>query len=197
MKVSKLIKKKQEIIKIAKFLYNNKYVVASDGNLSIRLDSQKILITRSNVCKGEIGLKDIIALPLNLTNNHINKLKVQPSSEYQMHKGIYYTRADVNFIIHAHPLYATLIGASNIQLNFELVGEIEKYLGTIGYIEYFEPGSIQLANAVSEKATKCDIIILKRHGVVITGKNSIEARYRLERLERLAQISFLFNLSRH
>lgn len=194
MKTKRLSQTKREIINLAKFIYAGKYVVATDGNISARIDSQTMLITKKNVCKGEIGFKDIVLVPLKSNQRCVSKLALQPSSEYRMHQEIYKNRDDIKVIVHAHPLYATLIGIANIKLNFSLLAEIEKFIGPVGIVEYYEPGSVQLAVAVARKARECNAIILKHHGVVVMGINSLEARYRLERLERLAEISFLYNL---
>ncbi|MEO0131791.1 MAG: class II aldolase/adducin family protein [candidate division WOR-3 bacterium] len=195
MKNEQLNQIKQEIIKLAKFIYTGKYVVATDGNISVRIDSQTMLITKKNVCKGEIGLKDVILVSLKSYQRYFSKLTPQPSSEYQMHQEIYKNRDDIKVVIHAHPLYATLIGITGIKLKVNLLAEIEKFIGPVGIVGYYEPGSVQLADAVARKARECNSIILKRHGVVVMGIDALETRYRLERLERFAEILFLYNLA--
>lgn len=208
---------KKQIIELGKFLFEYGYVVATDGNISTRINKNKILITRSGVCKGELRNSDIVKIDVNdwkaqntdynldTADNQIelvdNKLslsgvkssfyKIIPSSEYRMHLAIYDNRSDVNAVIHAHPTFTTTFAVTNRKLNINLLTETEQTLGSIGYLGYYQPGSLKLAKAVSKAVVKHNVIILAKHGVVVCGKDLTEARYRLERLEFLAKVSWL------
>lgn len=184
--------RKRDIIDIGKFLYDKGYIVATDGNISARLNSKEIFITRSGVCKGEMALKDILPLSLREAKQRGN-LKV--SSEHRMHSAIYANRPDINAVIHAHPLYSTIFTVTEKKLNVKLLTETEETLGQIGYVGYYKPGSPELAKAVGKTSIKFNAIILTHHGVVVCGKDLSEARYRLERLEFLAKIMFYSSLS--
>ena len=116
---------KQRIIELGRFLYNNHYIVATDGNISSRLNSKEILITRTGVCKGEMKIKDIIKIDIN-DLKHVGQgislarslsnpkgLPYKPSSEYRFHLAIYKNRPDINAVIHAHPTYCTVFAVKN------------------------------------------------------------------------------------
>ena len=47
-------KAKTLIIEIGKLLYERNYVVSSDGNVSIRLDENRVLATPTMTCKGRM-----------------------------------------------------------------------------------------------------------------------------------------------
>ena len=55
---------RRAICEVGKLLYERKLVVATDGNISIRLDKRNILITPAGFCKGFLSPPDIIRLPL-------------------------------------------------------------------------------------------------------------------------------------
>lgn len=185
---------KTAIIRFGKFLYDKGYIIATDGNISIRLNAKEILITRSGVCKGEMKIKDIVKLGFRDLGLGIGNCKVMPSSEYRMHLAIYENRPDVNAVIHAHPQYSTVFAVSCKKLDVKLLTETEETLGKIGYVGYFKPGSLELAKAVGKASVKHNVMILAHHGVVVIGKNLTEARYRLERLEFLAKVSLFSSL---
>lgn len=53
---------KEELVKICHKVYANGFVAANDGNLSIRIDENKILITRSGINKGSVTENDILTI---------------------------------------------------------------------------------------------------------------------------------------
>lgn len=179
---------KLNIIKLGRWLYDKNYIVATDGNISVRVNPKEVLITRSGVCKGELKVGDILPLSLRGAKQGGN---LQVSSEYHMHLAIYKNRPDIKAIIHAHPLYSTVFAVNGKKLDVKLLTETEETLGEIGYVGYLKPGSLDLANAVGKKSVKSNAIILTHHGVVVLGKDLLEARYRLERLEFLAKVSII------
>ncbi|MEO0092323.1 MAG: class II aldolase/adducin family protein [candidate division WOR-3 bacterium] len=185
----------KQIIELGKFLFEYGYVVASDGNISIRLNKKEILITRSGVCKGELKIGDIVKIGTNNWKIKNTDYKIMPSSEYRMHLAIYANRPDINAVIHAHPPFATSFAVSGRKLNINLLTETEQLLGSIKYLGYYQPGSVKLAKAVSKAVIRHNVIILGKHGVVVGGKDLTEARYRLERLEFLAKVSWLVLLA--
>ncbi|MGB8232898.1 MAG: class II aldolase/adducin family protein, partial [Methanobacterium sp.] len=58
-------------------------------------------------------------------------------------------------------------------------------------IDYYSPGSVELAEAVSKALKKPDAIILKDHGVVALGKNLDEASLLAEFIEENAKTQFI------
>ncbi|MEO0075485.1 MAG: class II aldolase/adducin family protein [candidate division WOR-3 bacterium] len=191
-----IVKIKREIIELGKFLFKRGYIIANDGNLSVRLSKQEMLITARNVNKGELKSRDLIKLSLNEQIKDLRELKIKPSTEYRLHLGIYQKRNDINAIIHAHPLYSTIYAVLGKKLDVNLLTETAMTLGAIGYVKNYPPGSLELATAVAQSAINSNVILLAKHGVVVIGQNLREARDRLERLEFLAKISFLLSVFR-
>ncbi|MDR3729101.1 MAG: class II aldolase/adducin family protein, partial [Oscillospiraceae bacterium] len=52
--MDKLEQMGQELCQVGKLLYDRGYVAANDGNLSVRLEGDRILITPSGVSKGRM-----------------------------------------------------------------------------------------------------------------------------------------------
>ena len=108
-----------------------------------------------------------------------------------MHLAIYQTRPDVNAIVHAHPPYATSFAASGRKLDANLIPETRIFDGPVGRAPFVKPGSDKLAQSVAHVLKDHKYCLLARHGAVSLGNNLLEAYYRLERLEFLAQVTLL------
>ena len=77
---------RKEMIDIGRRMYDHRYIVATDGNLSARLGPDRLLITPSGTCKGEITEDDLIITNL---QNRVIQGRGKPSSEMAMHLAIY------------------------------------------------------------------------------------------------------------
>jgi L-fuculose-phosphate aldolase len=192
---------RRAICEVGKLLYDRKLLAATDGNISIRLDKRNVLITPAGFCKGFLSPPDIIRLPLTAYRSPLSAGRGSslprslapslPSSETPMHLAIFRSRPDVNAIIHAHPPYATSFAASGRKLDSNLLPETTLFDGPVGRVPFVKPGSDKLAQSVARVLKDHKYCLLARHGAVSTGNNLLEAYYRLERLEFLAQVTLL------
>ena len=95
---------KQQIVDTAQTLVRKGYLMATGGNLSLRIPGQDAFaITPSNYDYMKMTSDDVCVLDFNLTmiDGHL-----KPSVESAMHGAVYQTRADVNAIIHTHQVYS-------------------------------------------------------------------------------------------
>ncbi len=172
----------EEFLKICRLLYDRKYVVGSGGNVSIK-KGDKIYITPTGSILGLLEKEDIAIINLNG-----EVIKGNPSSERYLHLEIYKKREDVNAIIHTHSLISTYLSLIDKKIEL-LTPEGEIFLKNVGYVDYYPPGSYELAKKVAEKTEDC--IILKKHGVVCLGKTLKEAYIKVEVLEEQAKLTLL------
>jgi len=84
-------------------MYERSYVVSSDGNVSVRLDDDRILATPTMTCKGRMT-EDLIAIT-DLDGRALNDRRA--SSELAMHLLIYRERPEIKAVCHAHPPHGT------------------------------------------------------------------------------------------
>jgi hypothetical protein len=79
-----LIEKEQrrKICTIGPRMYARGLVVAAQGNLSVRLDAERIIVTPSGACKGHLASEDLLVTDV---NGNVLSGKRRPSSEMQMH----------------------------------------------------------------------------------------------------------------
>ncbi|RLJ71068.1 methylthioribulose-1-phosphate dehydratase [Hydrogenivirga caldilitoris] len=94
-----------EIIEAGRFLDAKGWVPATSGNLSVRVDIDKIAITASGRHKGRLKPEDIILV--DLEGQALGDKK--PSAETLLHLLVYRTFPNVNAVVHTHSPNATLI----------------------------------------------------------------------------------------
>lgn len=187
------------MVRIGKLLYDKNLIVATDGNISARLNKRIILITPSGFCKGRLTANQIVRMRVE-GKPIISHSKLKPSSEFQMHIALYAERTDINAIIHAHPLYASALVSANEPVKaralawFENLPELQQTVGEISNIAYFPAGSKELARAVAEKMARANTALLANHGIVACAEDLTQALYRIERVEFAARLYLLANL---
>ncbi|EHP84479.1 L-fuculose phosphate aldolase [Methanotorris formicicus] len=165
-------------------LYERKYVVGSGGNVSVR-EGDLIYATPTGSILGFLKEEDI-----SVVNIDGEVIKGKPTSEINMHLNLYRKRDDINAIIHAHSLYSTAFSIANKKIEL-LTPEAKIFLKEIGYVDYFEAGSLELAEEVAKRDE--DVIILKNHGVVCLGSSLIDAYIKIEVLEEIAKLNLIVN----
>src|SRR5450432_1031866 len=69
---------RREICRVGRWMYARGYVVASEGNLSVRLDEGRFLVTPAGACKGRMALEDLLITDL---NGEVVSGNGRPSSE--------------------------------------------------------------------------------------------------------------------
>jgi 3-dehydro-4-phosphotetronate decarboxylase len=155
------------------------------GNISARTTTDNYLITASGTRLDELGDDDFVECSIPADPGRIYPRR--PSKETPMHQAIYENRPDVNAVIHAAPLYSTLIACSNVDIPSNLFVETMYYLERIARVPYHHPGSQSLGDAVRELAISANILLLNNHGVLVFDTTLNEAMMGLQVLETACQ----------
>lgn len=187
---------REEIVLVGKLLYERGLIVATDGNISARLDDQRILITPSGLCKGLMTPEQLIVIDLDgrkVSPATSANADFRPSSETPMHLEVFKQRADVQAVVHAHPPHAIALSIVNISLADCMLPEAIVFLGLTPTTPYATPSSEENARAIREVITGHDALILQRHGSLTVGSSPLNAFYRTETLEQIARITYMLN----
>lgn len=186
--MSSILKAKQEIVEIGKRMYQKGYVVASEGNMSIRLGENRILVTPAGKNKGFLKDKDLVVVDLKGKKVSGN---LEPSSELKMQLFVYQRRKDVFAAVHAHSPYSLAFACAHLPLAQNLLPEVIMSLGKIPLTAYATPTTEEVPNSLSPFIEKHNAFLLENHGVLTLGKDIYEAYNRLEMVEHLAKINLL------
>ena len=184
-------KHREEIVRYGRTLHEKGFVAAMDGNLSVRLKQDRILVTPTGLSKGSMRPADLVIVDLDgkqvAGRRHV-------TSEIGMHLMIYRTRPDIKAIVHAHPPTATGFAAAGIALTEPLVCEVVMGLGCIPLARYGTPGTAELAQSLEPYVPKYDAILMSNHGVVAYGDTLEHAYMKMETVEHFAQISLVTHM---
>lgn len=174
-----------EIIEIGRRVYDKGLAAGTDGNISCRSTSGRILITGSGTGLGELEPDDIISVDF---NGEVRSGKRKASSELPMHLAAYNLRPDVNAVIHAHPPVATGLSVAGLTLDRPVIPEIVMTLGKIPTAPYATPSTEEGARSITGLIADHDAVLLDHHGAVTVGKTLKEAFYKMEKVEYAAKV---------
>jgi L-fuculose-phosphate aldolase len=182
---------RREICAVGLRIHSRGFVASTDGNITVRLDSKRILASPTAISKGMMSPDDLV-----VTDYQGRKLagRREPSSELLMHILIYRRRPDVNAVCHAHPPIATAHAAAGLPLNKALLSEMVIGLGCVPVAQYATPGSHELSDALEPYVQDYDAILMANHGVVTCGPDLLRAFFRMETVEHFAQVSLVSQL---
>jgi len=180
-----------DIVEIGRRMYARGYTASNDGNISVRLGSDRLLMTPKSVCKG-------FMTPHMMCITDLKGRKLQgdrdPSSEMLMHLEVYRQRPDVQAVVHAHPPIATGFAVAGIPLDRAVLAEVLTTLGSVPIAEYATPSTSELPEAVRKYIKAHDGMLLANHGALTVGGDLYAAYYKMETIEHFAKISLVARL---
>jgi len=174
---------KQEITTTCQKLVEKGYLMATGGNVSVRIIGKTAFaITPSDYDYLQMTPEDVCVLDFDL---NVIAGKLKPSVESSMHAAIYQARPDVNAIVHTHQVYAsalTLIKAS-IPALFD---EQARFLGrSVEIIPYAPSGTGMLKNTIAKHVRNHNnAYMMQNHGALIFGTDMQRAIHNVEILEK-------------
>ena len=183
---------RREMVRVCQRLYQKNFVSASDGNLSVRLSNDRLLITPSGFSKGDIQERWLLIVDMD------GKLirgargpkgeELRLTSEIRMHTEVYRQRPDVNAVVHAHPPVATGFSLAGVPLAGCLLPEVVYTLGAIPTTRFAAPTTEDVPESVKELIRTFDALVLDRHGALTVGKDLWDAYFKLEKIEHTAVV---------
>jgi L-fuculose-phosphate aldolase len=180
-----------DIVEVGRRMYARGYTASNDGNISVRLGADRLLMTPKSVCKG-------FMTPDMMCITDLDGRKLQGdrdrSSEMLMHLEVYRQRPDVQAVVHAHPPTATGFAVAGIPLDRPVLAEVLTTLGSIPIAEYATPSTRELPEAVRKYIKAHDGMLLANHGALTVGPDLYGAYYKMETIEHFAKISLVARL---
>jgi L-fuculose-phosphate aldolase len=179
---------RSDIVEVGRRMYARGYTASNDGNISVRLDTNRLLMTPKGVAKGFMS-PDMMCI----TDLEGRKLQGDrdPSSEMLMHLEVYRQRPDVQAVVHAHPPTATGFAVAGIPLTRAVLAEFLTTLGSIPIAEYATPSTNELPAAVRKFIKAHDGMLLANHGALTVGADLFAAYFKMETIEHFAKISLV------
>lgn len=173
------------LIEYGKKLVKAGLTKGTGGNLSI-FDRKNghVAITPSGIDFFEIQPEDIVIIDV---DGNVIEGNRTPSSEWAMHVMPYKYRDDIDAVIHAHTMYATVMACLRQELPathymIAVAGE------NVRVAEYATYGSPELAKNAFEAMKDRKAVILANHGILAGANDLLNAFNIIEEIEYCAEV---------
>ncbi|MEG9499335.1 aldolase [Mannheimia indoligenes] len=182
---------KIEMVNLARSLFERGYTVGGAGNLSVRLDENRILVTPTGSSLGRLQADRLSVL--DMEGNVLEGDK--PSKESIFHLAMYRKNPNCKAIVHLHSTYLTALSClENLDTDNAMKAFTPYYVMRVGklpVIPYYRPGDSNIARELGERALDGKAFLLANHGVVVTGSDLVDAVDNTEELEETAKLHFI------
>jgi L-fuculose-phosphate aldolase len=176
---------RREIVAVCRRLYERGLIAGPDGNVSVRIAPDRILVTPAGMSKVDVQEHDLVELTLAGARSRGNR---RASSEIAMHLRVYRKRPDVHAVVHAHPPVATGFAVAGESFSQCVLPEMIFQVGWVPLVPYATPGSEVLADRMEPFLLNHDAFLLANHGATTVGATLLLAHQRMESLEHTARI---------
>ncbi len=181
------------ICQVGEWMHRKGFIDATSGNISARLDENRILATPSGLAKGFMTPQQLIVVDMDgqrVDSPNAANVDLHPTSELAMHLECYRKRPDVGGVVHAHPQTAVALTIADYDFNQCLIPEVVVTMGYVPVTPYATPASVENRDAITTLIENHDVILLAHHGSLTVGKSVWEAYLLLESLEHNANILY-------
>ena len=177
---------REAVCRVGRLLYDRGYVAANDGNISVKVADNRLLITPSGVSKGRMTPEMLLVTDMDGTVIEGDR---HPTSEGKMHLEVYRGRPDVNAVVYAHPPVATAFAVCRRGLETPYLSELVAGLGQVPCTPSFAMLSTEeVPESVRPYLADHNALLLANHGALAWGGDLWEAFDRLETVEHTAKI---------
>ncbi len=185
------VQARQAIVDAGTVLYKQGYVVSNDGNISVRISPDTIVVTPTGVSKGDMNPDMMVVMDLD--GNVISKGLRGPSSEVKMHLRVYRENPDITAVVHAHPIYATSFAIAGVPLDKPILSEAMLQVGVVPVAHYAKPGTTDVPDSIAPFVKDYAAVMLSNHGVLTWGSDLEQALARMEVVENYAKVTLVVN----
>ncbi|HID91080.1 TPA: class II aldolase/adducin family protein [Candidatus Bathyarchaeota archaeon] len=180
---------KEGICEVMRRLFGRGLISALGGNVSARLPgAREFWVTPSRVFKAGLRPEDLVRLDL---DGNVIRGTMRPSVESPLHAAIYRRRSDVSAVVHAHNPVATGLALAGIRIRPFTIEAAAIALKEVPIVPFRFPGTSSLAEAVAERISDANALVLQNHGVIGVGPSLLEAEAIVEVLEEVAIAQFV------
>ena len=176
----------EQIREACAHLHARGLLAAADGNVSVRLPDDTVLLTPAGVNKARLVPGSLARVAL---DGRI--LEGRPSTERAMHLAVYRASADARVVVHAHPPTAiawTLARPGLTELPTDTLPELLLAAGRVPIVPYARPGTEEMGTVLLPFLPAHRLLLLSRHGALAWGESMEEAVNGIERVEHSALI---------
>jgi len=190
--VEREVELRRKIVRAFQYLESLGVNFGYSGNISVRIGSDRILISPSGRRKSDLVPEDLLVVDL---SGRVIEGSGRPSVELPTHIAIYKARMDVNAIVHVHPVYASVFAVLREGIPPVLEETVIYVGGEVQVADYAPTGSPQLGENIVKALGDRSAVILANHGILTVGRTLDEAVDTAVYVERAAKVYLLARLA--
>lgn len=175
----------RDIVRCCRRLWEAGLIAGADGNVSVRIGRDRLLVTPRGLHKAELTARDLVEV--SLSGSHRSGSR-RATTELDLHLRAYRRHGDCGAVVHAHPPVATAFAVAGEPMPADVLPELILYLGDVPVAPYATTGTPALGDVVEPLLARHVAVLLANHGAVTWGPDLATARIRMESLEHSARI---------
>ncbi len=182
-----------QVLRAGRRLGSRGLISAGEGNISVRLDADRLLVTPTGLRKDELEADDLLVVWLAHPDREaVSASGRRPTSDLAVHLAIHAARPDLGAVAHAHLPAAMALTLAGEVPDPSALPETALFLPRLPYLSVEIPGSQRLAERVAAALTEppeplASAVLLERHGAYAIGSEPDQAVDRLELVEVLCR----------
>ncbi|MFX0071728.1 MAG: class II aldolase/adducin family protein [Candidatus Hermodarchaeota archaeon] len=185
MSSDKIEQLRKEVVSGAQFIYAKRLVEDGEGNTSIKVNKNEILVTPSSTKYDLLSPEKIVHMDL---DGNVLVPGVMPSTEVKMHLAVYKDRPKVGCVMHTHSSYVSMLSILRRGIPVIMEQQITFLGGEIKCTEITEAHTDEMGTSAIEALGINNAAILANHGAIICGKSLDHTVRFAVILEKLAKV---------
>lgn len=175
----------EDVLGAAKQMLADGLVEGTAGNISGRLDADRVCLTPSSVDYRAMTLADLVVVDL---AGEVVDGDRAPTTEKDLHLSVLRAYPELGSVIHTHAVYATMFALAREPIP-AVIEEVVVYVGgDIPCCEYRGTGTRDLGDEVARHLADRGAALLANHGLVTCGSTPAKALHNAALVERTAKI---------
>lgn len=168
-------------------------ISAGEGNLSVKVYADRLLVTPTGRRKDELERDDLVVVwPGHDERDALSRSGLRPTSDLAIHLTVHEARPDIVAMAHAHLPASMALTLANEVPDPAVLPETAILLPRLPFVSLGIPGSEELAGRVAMALTEppepyATAVLLERHGAIAVGAEPAQAVDRLELVEVLCR----------
>lgn len=176
---------REALVHVCHALAARQLIAGQDGNVSVRIGPDRLLVTPAGFAKGALDPDDLVEV--SLAGSPLAG-RQRASSELGLHLAAYAARPDVGAVVHAHPVAATAFTLVGETVPDGVLAELMLTVGPVALAPYVQPGTEELGRSLVPLFREHDVVLLAHHGAVALGRTLTAAHFAMESLEHGARM---------
>ncbi|TCP47842.1 L-fuculose-phosphate aldolase [Tamaricihabitans halophyticus] len=176
----------RELIDVGADAVRRDLVLGSGGNLSVRLEADRYLVTCKGTWLDRLTVDDFCVIDGHGT---VHRGNGEPTSEWKLHTRTYEARSDVNCVIHLHPQMSLMVDALGYPIRL-LTMDHANYVRKVNRTDFYHNGTDELADTAAMAVADANCVVMAYHGCSCIGPTVDMAYRRALNLEQAAMMTY-------